>query len=46
LPVCLEFYKEYDDIKIARKVEAKLKRMKSKKIIERIIKDKEIKLTV
>lgn len=43
LPVELEFYKKYQTIKEARKIEYKLKKFKSRKIIERIIRDKDIK---
>ncbi len=43
-PWVLKFFKEYDTLIEARKIEYKLKSLKSKKIIERIIEEKEIKL--
>jgi len=42
----LKYYKEYDRIEDARRVEYKLKKMKSRIIIEKIIKDNDIKLEV
>ena len=42
LPISLVFSKQYNDIKIARKIEIKLKKLKSRKIIERIIEDQNI----
>lgn len=42
LPIRLLFNQEYDDIKLARKIEYKLKKFKNRKIIENIIKDKKI----
>jgi predicted GIY-YIG superfamily endonuclease len=44
LPVKLVFSQKYDDIKIARKIEIKIKRFKNRKIIEQIIKDGKIKM--
>lgn len=40
--ICL--LQSYDDIKIARRIEYKIKKMKSRRIIEKMIKDKEIKV--
>lgn len=45
-PLELVFSQKYDTVLQARKVECKLKRMKSRVILERIIKDKKILLTV
>ena len=44
LPVRLVFFQKIEDISLARKIEYKLKKMKSKNIIEKIIKDGYIKL--
>ena len=44
LPIKLIFNQKYNDIKIARKIEIKLKRFKNRKIIEQIIKDKKNKM--
>jgi putative endonuclease len=44
LPVELLFKKEYADLSEAGRMELRLKKLKNRKIIERIIKDKEIKL--
>ena len=41
-PWKLVFFKSYPDIKTARQVEYKVKKLKSKKIIERIILDQDI----
>jgi len=43
-PWNLVFAQKYDDIKIARQMENRLKKLKSRKIIEIIIKDKYIKM--
>jgi putative endonuclease len=43
-PLILKFFKEYDTLIEARKIEYKLKSLKSKKIIECIIEEKDIKL--
>ena len=43
-PVGLIFKQDFDDIKVARQVEYKLKRLKSRKIIEQITKDGKINL--
>jgi len=43
LPIKLVFSQKFDDIKTARKIELKLKKFKSRKIIEQIIKDHVIK---
>ncbi|MEK7140708.1 MAG: GIY-YIG nuclease family protein [Patescibacteria group bacterium] len=43
LPVELVFSKIYDDLGEARKMELHLKSLKSKNIIERIVRDKEVK---
>jgi len=43
LPVHLKFYQVFKDIKTARSVEYQIKKKKSRKIIEQIIKDKYIK---
>ena len=40
LPVKLVFFQQYDDIKVARRIEYKIKKLKRKDIIERIIKEK------
>ena len=45
-PWVLRFYKKYNTIKEARQIEYKLKKLKNKKILERIIKNQEIKITV
>jgi|WetSurMetagenome_2_1015567.scaffolds.fasta_scaffold20618_3 putative endonuclease len=45
-PLELKFYKKYDSITYARKIEYKLKKMKSKNLIEKIILDQDIKITV
>ena len=42
LKIKLVLKQEYNDLKTARKIEAKLKKFKNKKIIERIIKDGKI----
>jgi len=44
LPWKLEFYKKYPTIRGARQIEYKLKRKKSRKILEQIIRDKDIKI--
>jgi len=44
LPVVLMFYKKYPTILQARRVEYKLKKSKSRKIIEQILSDKDIKI--
>ena len=44
LPIKMEFFKEYDNIRLARKIECKLKRLKRKDYIAKIIKDKVIKM--
>jgi putative endonuclease len=43
-PLELKFYQKYDTIKEAKQIEYKLKRLKSRKIIDQIIKDKEIRI--
>ena len=43
-PLKLEFFQEYDNFNLARKVEYKLKKLKRKDFIEKIIKDGLIKL--
>jgi putative endonuclease len=43
-PLVLKFYKEYCTLTEARKIGYKLKSFKSKKIIKRIIEEKEIEL--
>jgi putative endonuclease len=43
-PLKLVFKQEYPSIMLARKIEHKLKKLKSKEIIEKIIEDKYIKL--
>ncbi|NQV13244.1 MAG: GIY-YIG nuclease family protein [Parcubacteria group bacterium] len=43
-PWQLVFYKKYDDINKAKRIEYKLKKAKSRKIIERIIRDRDIKM--
>ena len=43
-PLQLEFYQEFDCLETARKIEAKLKRLKRKDYIEKIIKDRVIKM--
>jgi putative endonuclease len=42
----LKFYKKYDSITYARKIEYKLKKMKNKNLIEKIILNRDIKITV
>ena len=44
LPMMLLFKKEFADINEARQMEIRLKKLKNRKIIERIIADQEIKL--
>lgn len=44
LPVEIIFFQKYKTIKQARQIEYKLKRFKSRKIIEQIISDGEIKM--
>ncbi len=39
LPIILVFYQEFDTLLKARRIEYKLKKLKSRKIIEKIIKD-------
>ncbi len=46
LPWIISFSQEYPTIKEARQIEYKLKRLKSRKIIERIITDNEIKIRI
>ena len=46
LPIELVFFQSYSSLKLARKVEIKLKKFKNRDIIEKIISDKVIKLTV
>jgi putative endonuclease len=43
-PFELVFSQDFDNIKVARRIELKLKRLKSRRIIDRIISDKYIKL--
>ena len=43
-PIKLEFFQEYDNINLARKIEQKLKKFKRKDFIEKIIKDGLIKM--
>ena len=43
-PMKVVFYKEYDNMVEARRIERKLKRFKSRRIIERIVMEKDIKL--
>jgi putative endonuclease len=45
-PLQIVFYQKFDSIKTARKIELKLKKLKSRNIIERIIQDKIIKLNL
>jgi putative endonuclease len=45
-PWLLKFFKEYKSLTEARKVEYKLKSFKSRKVIEQIIEEKNIKLIV
>jgi predicted GIY-YIG superfamily endonuclease len=45
-PLELKYFKMYDDIKTARQIEYRLKRLKSRCIIERIIAEREIKLVI
>jgi len=45
-PLELKYFKMYDDIKTARQIEYRLKRLKSRCIIERIIAEREIKLAI
>ena len=42
----LKFYKKFDSIRNARQIEFKIKKLKSRKIIERIILEQELKLTI
>ena len=42
-PTKLEFFQEYDNVNLARKVERRLKRFKRRDFIEKIIKDGMIK---
>jgi putative endonuclease len=43
-PIKLEFFQEYNNINLARKIEHRLKRFKRKDFIEKIIKDGLIKM--
>jgi len=43
-PFSLVFSQEYEDITTARKIEAKLKKFKSRRIIEKIVSEGEIKM--
>lgn len=45
-PLELKFFKKYESIKEARQIEYKIKIMKNKRIIERIIEEQNIKITV
>jgi putative endonuclease len=45
-PWVLKFFKEYESLTDARKVEYKLKSFKSRKVIEQIIEEKNIRLEV
>ena len=45
-PLKLRFFKKFDTIREARRIEYKLKKMKSKIILERIINEQELKLTL
>ncbi len=45
-PWVLVFEQEFENMTIARKIESKLKKFKSKDILERIIEDGEIKMSV
>ena len=45
-PLRLEYFQEFSSIKLARQIEYKLKKLKSRIIIERIIQDKFIKLEI
>jgi len=42
LPIKIVFSKEYPSIQLARKIEYKLKKLKSRKIIDRIVEDQNI----
>lgn len=44
LPIELKFFKEYESLALARRIEYKIKKLKSRKIIERIVLEKEIKI--
>ncbi len=44
LPIKLVFSQKYNSIRVAKKIELKLKKYKNKSIIQRIIEDKEIKM--
>ncbi len=46
LPVRLEFHQEYNDIELARKIERRLKSLKRRDFIEKILKDRIIKMTI
>lgn len=46
LPLSLEFFQKYDEVKTARQIEYKLKKLKSRKILEQIIAGKVIKLQI
>jgi putative endonuclease len=45
-PLELKFYKKYEDIEDARRIEYKLKKLKNRNIIEKIILEKDIKITI
>ncbi len=45
-PLRLEFFQEFPTIKLARQIEYKLKKLKSRIIIEQIIQDKSIKMKI
>ena len=44
LPIKLELFQEYDDFSSARKIEASLKKLKRRDFIEKIVRDKVIKM--
>ena len=45
-PWVIKFTKKYNIIREARQIEYKLKKMKSRKVVEQIIKDQNIKITI
>ena len=45
LPLELKFFQVYESLELARRIEYRLKKLKSRKIIEKIVLEKEIKLS-
>jgi putative endonuclease len=43
-PLQLKFFQKYDNVKYARQIEYKLKKMKNKKILDKIVQEQTLKL--